>query len=231
LQAGTALIALIPTLLIGSILSPRIVERIGTKIPVTIGLIIVAGSFVLLSTASASSGYGLVALMLAIVGLGFGLTMAPATTSIMGALPLGRAGVGSAVNDTTRQVGGALGVAVLGSVLSSVYQSSLNSASIMQLLPPPVREIVRDSIGRAAFVASHLGGQAGQILTSAVNTAFIDAMHTTVLISAGVTLCGALVALLFLPAYAKDEQNAQDNLTQDGVATTMEAQEEEQLKA
>jgi EmrB/QacA subfamily drug resistance transporter len=231
LQAGTALIALIPTLLIGSILSPRIVERIGTKIPVTIGLVIVAGAFVLLSTASVSSGYGLVALMLAITGLGFGLTMAPATTSIMGALPLGRAGVGSAVNDTTRQVGGALGVAVLGSILASVYQSSLNSASIMQLLPPPVREIVRDSIGRAAFVASHIGGQAGQMLTSAVNTAFIDAMHYTVLISAGVTLCGALVALLFLPAYAKDEQNPQDNLTQDTVATTMEVQEEEQLKA
>lgn len=231
LQAGTALIALIPTVLIGSILSPRIVERIGTKIPVTIGLIIVAGSFVLLSTASVSSGYGLVALMLAIAGLGFGLTMAPATTSIMGALPLGRAGVGSAVNDTTRQVGGALGVAILGSILSSVYQSSLNSASIMHLLPPPVREIVRNSIGRAAFIASHIGNQAGQMLTSAVNTAFIDAMHTTVLISAGVTLCGALVALLFLPAFAKDEQNPQDNLTQDVEPTTMEVQEEEQLKA
>jgi hypothetical protein len=69
------------------------------------------------------------------------------------------------------------------------------------------------------------------MLTSAVNIAFIDAMHTTALISAGVTLCGALVALLFLPAYAKDEQIPQGNLTQDGVATTMEVQEEEQLKA
>src|SRR5439155_22638304 len=103
--------------------------------------------------------------------------MAPATTSIMEALPLGRAGVGSAVNDTTRQVGGALGVAVLGSILASVYQSSLNSASIMQLLPPPVRELVLDSIGRAAFVASHIGGQGGQMLTSSLHTAFIDAMH------------------------------------------------------
>jgi EmrB/QacA subfamily drug resistance transporter len=227
LQAGSALIALIPTLLIGSILSPRIVERIGTKIPVTIGLVIVAGAFVLLSTASVSSGYGLVASMLAILGLGFGMTMAPATTSIMGALPLGRAGVGSAVNDTTRQVGGALGVAVLGSILASVYQSSLNSASIMNLLPPSVREIVRDSIGKATFIASHIGGQVGQMLTSTVYTAFIDAMHTTALISAGVTLCGALVALLFLPAYAKDEQN----LTPDAAPTTIEVQEEEQLKA
>src|SRR5207244_6446968 len=84
LQAGSALIALIPTLLIGSIISPRIVERIGTKIPVTTGLVIIAGALVLLSTASASSGYGLVALMLAIMGIGFGMTMAPATTSIMG---------------------------------------------------------------------------------------------------------------------------------------------------
>ena len=231
LQAGSALIALIPTLLIGSIISPRIVERIGTKIPVTIGLVIVAGAFALLSTASASSGFGLVALMLAITGFGFGMTMAPATNSIMGALPLGRAGVGSAVNDTARQVGGALGVAILGSILSSVYLSSLSNASIMQLLPPPVREMVRDLIGEATFVASHIGGQTGQMLTSAVNAAFIDAMHQTVLISAGVTLCGALVALLFLPARARDEQNAQDTLTQDATPTTMEVQEEEQLKA
>ncbi len=222
LQAGSALIALIPTLLIGSIISPRIVERMGTKIPVTIGLVIVAGAFILLSSASVNSGYGLIAWTLAILGLGFGMTMAPATNSIMGALPLGRAGVGSAMNDTTRQVGGAFGVAILGSILSSVYQSSLKSASIMNLLPPPVREIVRDSIGKATFIASHIGGQVGQMLTSSVNVAFIDAMHTTVLISAGVTLCGALVALLFLPAYAKDEQIPQSNLTQDGVATTME---------
>ena len=159
------------------------------------------------------------------------MTMAPATTSIMGALPLGRAGVGSAVNDTTRQVGGALGVAVLGSALSSVYQSSLNSASILQLLPPSVREIVRDLIGRAAFVASHIDGQAGQLLTSAINAAFFDAMHTTVLISAGVTLCGALVALLFLPARARDEQNAHDNLSKDAAPTTVEVLEEAQLKA
>ena len=97
----------------------------------------------------------------------------------------------------------------------------------MQLLPPSIREIVRDSIGKATLVASHIGAQAGQMLTSAVNVAFIDAMYTTVLIAAGVTLCGALVALLFLPAYAKDEQN----LTQGAAPTTMEVQEEEQLKA
>jgi EmrB/QacA subfamily drug resistance transporter len=231
LQAGSAMIALIPTLLIGSIISPRIVERIGTKIPVTIGLVIVACGFTLFSTASANSSYGLIALMLAIVGFGFGLTMAPATASIMGALPLGRAGVGSAVNDTTRQVGGAFGVAILGSILSSVYQSSLNSASIMHLLPPAVRELVRDSIGKAAFIASQLSGRPGQMLTNAVNTAFIDALHTTILISAGVTLCGALVALLFLPAYTKDEQKGKHNLTQDAEPTTMEEQEEKQLKA
>ena len=121
-------------------------------------------------------------------------------------------------------------MAVLGSIFSSVYQSTLNTTSIMQLLPPPVRELVRDSIGKAAFVASHIGGQAGQKLTGAVNVAFVDAMHYTVLIAAGVTLCGALVTLLFLPAHAEDEQNAQDNLTQDAVPTTMEVQEEEQLK-
>ncbi len=209
LQAGIGLIPLIPSLIIGSTLSPRIVERIGVKIPVAVGLVIVAAGMWLLSSISVSSGYGLIAWVLLILGLGMGMTMAPATNSIMGALPLGRAGVGSAVNDTTRQVGGALGVALLGSILSAVYRSSMDGAAIVKLLPTPVQDVVRDSVGKALAVATiisaHAGSQAGQALVAAAHSAFTEAMGRTILVAAVVTLCGALIALLFLPAHSKDE--------------------------
>ncbi|MBA2286224.1 MAG: MFS transporter [Ktedonobacteraceae bacterium] len=209
LQAGIGLIPLIPSLIIGSTLSPRIVERIGVKIPVAVGLVIVASGMWLLSTISVSSGYGLIAWVLLILGLGMGMTMAPATNSIMGALPLGRAGVGSAVNDTTRQVGGALGVALLGSILSAVYRTSMDGAAIVKLLPAPVQNVVRDSVGKAVGVATiisaHSSSRAGQALVAAAHSAFTEAMGRTILVAAIVTLCGALIALLFLPAHSKDE--------------------------
>src|SRR5207248_5131829 len=118
-------------------------------------------------------------------------------------LPLAHAGVGSAVNDTTRQVGGALGVAVLGSLLSAAYRSTMDGAGAVRALPGPVAAAARDSVARAGAVAQRLGGQPGQAVLAAARQAFIDAMDRTVLVAAAVAVLGALVALLFLPARAE----------------------------
>lgn len=141
----------------------------------------------------------------------------------MSSLPLTKAGVGSAVNDTTQEVGSALGVAVLGSVLSSVYHATVDHSTSLQILPPQVKAEVRDSIGKAAVIASYLGGSPGHVIISAANAAFIDAMHSTVLVGAGVSLCGALVALLFLPSRPDDEQA---NLTEESDVATIDVQKE-----
>ena len=117
LEAGVRILP-IAALIVTAPVSARVVEHVGTKLVVAAGLLVVAGGLGLLSTVGIDDGYGLVAASLAVLGTGMGLTMAPATESIMGALPLAKAGVGSAMNDTTRKVGGALGVAVLGSVLA-----------------------------------------------------------------------------------------------------------------
>ena len=101
---------------------------------VTGGLTIVAGALLLMSDTSVGSGYGHVALVLALLGFGMGATMAPATNAVMAALPKEKAGVGSAINDTVRQVGGALGVAVLGSLLSSTFASRLDELTRGQRL-------------------------------------------------------------------------------------------------
>src|SRR5206468_1535402 len=127
LEAGIRLMS-VATLVVFAPLSARFVERVGTKAVVTTGLILVAGSLWVMAGTSPADGFARIGVAMAILGAGMGTTMAPATESIMGSLPLGKAGVGSAMNDTTRQVGGALGVAVLGSVLSSAYAARIAPA-------------------------------------------------------------------------------------------------------
>jgi hypothetical protein len=123
--------------------------------------------------------------------------MAPATESIMSTVPRERAGAGSAVNSTLRQVGGALGVAVLGSVLSSSYRSGVTPA--LADLPERAQALAGESIGGTLMLAERLPiAQAAPLQRAAVDS-FIGAMHTTALCSAAVSLVGALVVLRWLP--------------------------------
>jgi EmrB/QacA subfamily drug resistance transporter len=203
LQAGVRLLPLALTIMVVAPLSARIVERIGTKIVVATGLFIVALSVLLYVQLEASTHYGSIFWRLMLFAVGMGLTMAPATESIMGSLPLAKAGVGSAMNDTTRQVGGALGVAIVGSVLSSTYGSQVGDAAANQPLPRGVAGEVENSLGFALETANRLGGPAGEALANTARSAFVDAMHQGFLVAAGVALAGAIVALIWLPARAR----------------------------
>ncbi|HEX9122721.1 MAG TPA: DHA2 family efflux MFS transporter permease subunit [Actinomycetota bacterium] len=197
LQAGIRVLPL-ATLILSAPLSARAVERVGTKAVVTGGLLVVASGLWLLSTVSIGDGYPLVAWTTAILGVGMGMTMAPATESVMGSLPLAKTGVGSAMNDTTRMVGGALGVAVVGSVLSSAYAAGI--APALSAVPDPrVAAAAGDSIGAAVAIA-HRVGPAGQPLVDAARVAFVDGMGSAVLVAAGVAALGALAALASLPS-------------------------------
>ncbi|MEX2623292.1 MAG: MFS transporter [Acidimicrobiia bacterium] len=200
LEAGIRVMP-VATLIIAAPLSAHLTEKIGTKVVVTTGLVIVATALTILAMVEPDEGYGRVALALSVMGFGMGMTMAPATESIMGSLPLAKAGVGSAMNDTTRQVGGALGVAVLGSVLASTYATSMSGA--VAGLPAPAAELALDSVGGAARVAGQLG-EAGAALLRAAGSAFVDGMGKAVWVAAGVALVGAVVAALFLPARGAD---------------------------
>jgi Major Facilitator Superfamily len=198
LQAGVRILP-IAALVVAAPLSAPLTERIGTKLVVVAGLLTVAGALWLLSTVQLSDGYGLVAAALALLGTGMGLVMAPATESIMGSLPLAKAGVGSAMNDTTRQVGGALGVAVLGSILAASYGAAIQPA--LQGAPPPIAQAAGDSIGAATTIAAQLGPP-GQGLLEAARSAFLQGMGDAVQVGAGTAALAALLVLLFLPARA-----------------------------
>ena len=122
----------------------------------------------------------------------------------MGSLPKAKAGIGSAMNDVVREVGGTLGVAVLGSVLASGYGGSMDSSAVAGL-PADAAEAAGDSVGGAHDVATQIGGEAGARLIHLADSAFVDAMSTTATLAAAVALCGALIALLFLPSRAKTD--------------------------
>jgi hypothetical protein len=123
--------------------------------------------------------------------------MVPATESIMGSLPLAKAGLGSAMNDTTRQVGGALGVAILGSIFASSYATHITSSLAGQ--PRAMVTAAADSIGAALAVGTRVGGAQGAAIVAAAKHSFITAMDRGLVVGAAIALLGALVALIWLP--------------------------------
>lgn len=120
----------------------------------------------------------------------------------MGSLPADRAGIGSAVNDTTRELGGTLGVAVIGSVFSSIYASSLHGGQVFSTLPTAAQDATADSVGAAAVVARQLGPNAPAYLTE-VGDAFLSGLGVACLVAAAVVAAGSIVALRYLPARAR----------------------------
>jgi len=183
--------------------SAKLVERVGTKLVVGTGMAVIAAGLLLTSAIDPSEGYGPIALAMVVLAAGMGLVMAPATEAIMGSLSPAKAGIGSAMNDVVREVGGTLGVAVLGSVLASGYATGMDGAT--SGLSGEAAAAATDSVGGAHAVAGQLDGDGGAGLVAAANDAFIDAMSTTAGIAAGIALAGALIAAAFLPARAVRE--------------------------
>ncbi|HSD76407.1 MAG TPA: MFS transporter, partial [Solirubrobacteraceae bacterium] len=156
LQAGLRTMPVAGGLVLAGPASAKAGERLGAKLPVTAGMAIAAAGLAGLATIDPSDAYGQLAAVLAVLGFGIGLAMAPATDSIMGAVPAERASIGSAVNDTNRLLGGALGVAVLGSLVSSAYRGDMDA--VTSGLPAGAGDAARDSVGGASEVAARLGG-------------------------------------------------------------------------
>jgi DHA2 family multidrug resistance protein-like MFS transporter len=190
LDAGVATLPLAATLVVVSPRSAQLAEKLGASRVISAGFAFIAVGFGVFTQIDASSSYLAIAVGLVLLGIGMGITVAPATGSIMSAVPLNKAGVGSAVNDTTREVGGALGIAVLGSIANSAYRSGVDG-SVATSLPPQVADAASESVGAAIQIASDpsLPVQAADALRGGAQDAFSDAFNTA-LGSAG------LVALL-----------------------------------
>ena len=203
LSTGVRLLPVASCVAISSILGARLAVRIGTKLVVAAGLFLMAAFYLWVSTSSVTTGYGTIAAQMVVLGTGMGLTSAPATEAIMGVVPKAKAGIGSAVNDTTRLLGGTLGVAVIGSVYASLYASRLTSA-LPAGLPSALAHTSHASLGAALTVAGKLDHAGHPALAAAVhnaaNTAFFHGFTTANYVAAGVAASGALLALALLPA-------------------------------
>jgi EmrB/QacA subfamily drug resistance transporter len=199
-ETGVRLLPVAASIAIASIVGPRLVERVGSTVIVAGGLVIFAAGLAWASTVVASTSYTDIALQMLLLGGGLGLTTAPATEAIMGSLPPGKAGVGSAVNDTTREFGGTLGVAIVGSVFASLYSHAIASAPALSSLPNELRAAMGRSVAVAHGAIAHVpAGQTGA-LRDAVNGAFHDGLHTGTLVCAGIALTAALIVAWLLPA-------------------------------
>ena len=222
LQAGYRVAPIALVLIVVSPITGRLVNRLGNKILVTFGMATVAFGLWFMSTLTIASGYGHVLIAIMILGTGMSLAMTPATESIMGSLPLAKAGVGSAMNDTTRQIGGALGVAILGSVFASAYVAALTPA--LTGLPANLVASAQNSVGEAIGVGAGIGGPAGASLVVAAKTAFIHAMDRGLFVGAVIALTGALVALAWLPnrAPARDAIEVEVDRREGEIATVAE---------
>ncbi|MGH2587141.1 MAG: DHA2 family efflux MFS transporter permease subunit [Dehalococcoidia bacterium] len=197
-DAGLRLTPLALGMLVGASNSHRLVARFGTKLVVAGGLTVIAGVLASLSLLNPDTSYWIVGTALVVLAFGMASTMAPATDAVMGAVPEANAGVGSAMNDTTRQVGGALGVAILGSLVNAVYSSRIADATTA--LPAPAAEAAENSVGAATQIAVQVGGPAGAALQEAAGVAFVDALGVASLVAAAIALAGALLVLRFMPA-------------------------------
>jgi EmrB/QacA subfamily drug resistance transporter len=202
LSTGVRLLPVATLTGVTSILGTKLAVRSGTKLVVAGGLVSLALGLAWASTASTSTSYLTIAAQMVFIGSGIGLTSAPATESIMGAVPAAKAGVGSAVNDATRILGGTLGVAVIGSIYASLYANRLTE-SLSAQLPGSVADGAHRSVGTAFGGAERLDalGQQGlaQGLHDAASDAFFYGFQTAVLVAAGIALAGAVVAAILIP--------------------------------
>jgi EmrB/QacA subfamily drug resistance transporter len=194
--------------------APRLVQRFGTKAVVTWGLLSMGLGMFIAGTSTATSSYLVIVVSMGFMGSGLGFVTAPATESIMGALPPERAGVGSAVNDTTRELGGTLGVAIAGSLVASIYSGRVVDGLAGLPVPPEALDAAKDSVTGALFVAQEatdrFGVAAGDLIRGVASRAYIDGFALSSWVMGGVAVAGAVAAFLWLPARAEEQAEPGD---------------------
>jgi hypothetical protein len=198
LAAGVAVLPSPVTMLIVAPRGPAIAARISVRRTIALGQILIAAGASGLFFIRPGTPYVFSGMLLAVIACGSGLVMPSATSSIMMSLPMNKAGVGSAVNDTTREVGGAIGIAAIGSIAASIYRHSLGSS--LDALSPAARASARDNAGSAIAIvkSSAPPGQLESVLDS-VRSAFTKGMNVAMLVAAVFALLGAAATARWYP--------------------------------
>jgi DHA2 family multidrug resistance protein-like MFS transporter len=192
LRAGVSTLPFALTMIVVAPRSDGLVKRFGLNKVVAAGFLSVALGFGVLSLVTPGSPYLVILVALVLMAAGMATTVAPATGAIMSTIPISKAGVGSAVNDTTRELGGALGIAALGSVVASAYRSNVDVSN----LPPEAAEAAKESVGAAIGVSRSLDPDVGRALVEHAGAAFTDAFNVAMAASAVISIVIGVVVLL-----------------------------------
>lgn len=200
LQAGLRVLPAAGAIAVIAPLSAVLVRVAGTKVTVAAGLLFIGAGLWQISMASATTTFTAILAGVIMLGVGAGLAIPSATESVIGSLPGDHVGVGSAANGAFLQVGGALGVAIIGSLLNTRYQDTMSSTLAPYRIPHSIIRPVLGSIGGALAVAGHVGGSLGAELGRLARTAFVSGMDLGLRTGAAVAVAGMIVALLALPS-------------------------------
>ena len=199
-SALSAGLRLLPYGLVLLVVSPRaaiLAERFGARVIITAGMTIAAGGFALLALSKPDTPYVFARAALILVAIGTGLLMPPATTALIGSLPASKAGVGSAVNDTTRELGGAVGIAIVGALVSAGYRIGVGDS--LNGLDPAVAELGRDSIGAMLAATANLEPDLAQPAIDIALLAFTDGIRLGMSAAAGLLLATAVLVSITYP--------------------------------
>ena len=213
LIAALMMLPMTPAVFLSTMGSVRVNAHLGTKMTMSLGLLLSGlGLFIFSRFAGIDAPYGYVLLAILILGIGIGFTVSPATNSVMSSLPPNRAGIGSAMNDTTRQLGGALGVAVLGSLMNGTYRAEVDQLSGTVGVSTNLLEQIRSSIQSAHLIAAKLDAALASLVIRTSSQAFVDGMKETLFIACIVMVIAAAAAWRILPEKeAVIYQSAGDN--------------------
>jgi len=196
LPAATAIVLIAPLSAVG-------VRLIGPKLTMAAGLAFIASGLYLVSGVTVSSGYGGIVAGLVLLGAGAGLALPTSSGSVVGSVPRAHSGIASATNTTANQVGGALGVAVVGSLLTTRYTGHITAALAGQHVPAAASAAIQGSLGGALAVAARLPGAAGPLLAHLARAAFASGLDLGMLAAAGVAVAGLLITVIWLPRRAQ----------------------------
>lgn len=204
LESSLRLLPIMIIMVVFSPFVPAIVKKIGVRWTMSLGLFMVSLGFVLMSLWSANPTYLEVMGGMSVMMFGMALAMTPSTNLLMSAVPKNRAGMGSATNDTTRELGGALGIAVLGAVLSSVYTDKITAS--LQGLPQQVVAIAEGSLAGALSIGEQLG-VAGLPIIEAAKVAWMDGLSQSMIVAAIFVAVTAVIAAIWLPHRHKENED------------------------
>jgi EmrB/QacA subfamily drug resistance transporter len=202
LESAVRMLPIAATMMVVSPFSTKIVESFGKRRTVAAGMLILAVAMFLFSRIGIDASYLQFALTMVLMALGMSIAMTPTTDLLMSAVPRNRAGMGSAMNDTTRELGGALGIAVLGSILASQYSSKI--APAITALPEATRTAASESLAGAMAVGQQIGGATGAGLVRSAQEAWMVGFHTSLLVGSVLIVIAAVIAYFGLPETAAD---------------------------